>query len=149
MKRLVFLLFALCLFVSCEGPMGPEGPAGAGSNWKVINVIVKENAWEPYADNGTGLNAFYTAAVDVPELTSFIYKNGNVQAYMYYIDPITGDEVQTPLFYGIPIQSNPNDTWTEFYSFDFMVGSVAFYLRYNDLAAIPPAAREFRIVLTW
>ncbi len=148
MKKLVLFLFTLCFFISCEGPMGPEGPAGIGTNRKVINVIINQNDWEPYEDQGSGLNVFYRAVVNVAELTNFVYTDGNVSAYMYYIDPVSGDEVQTPLFYGIPIEST-DDLWTEYYSFDFMPGSVAFYLRYNDLAAIAPAAREFRIVLTW
>lgn len=149
MKKLLFLLFTLGLFVACEGPMGPEGPAGYGTNWKVINVTISQNAWKLYSDTDGGLNAFYMADVNVPELTETVYNEGNVQAYMYYNDPLTGKEVQTPLFYGIPIQASKNDIWTEYYSFDYMAGSVAFYLRYNDLATDAPAARDFRIVLTW
>jgi len=41
MKK-TFLLFIIALFVvSCEGPMGPEGPQGYGTNWKIVDLEVK------------------------------------------------------------------------------------------------------------
>lgn len=139
------LAFAITLFTSCGDDIYQEV---VESYWKVIPVSVPADDWVLYTDKETGLNAFYMVDIDVPELTQELYDGGNVNAYMYYTDPVTGKEVQTSLFYGIPLENN-SEIWTEYYSFDFMPGSVAFYLRYNDLAAIPPASSKFRIVLTY
>ncbi len=40
MKRvMLFSLFAIVLFVACEGPAGPPGPAGEDGAWQIIEII--------------------------------------------------------------------------------------------------------------
>lgn len=140
-KSLLFLLVSILTLASCEGP---EGPPGQGLNTYVEDLVVSR--WD-IMDDGDG--AYFMAEFDVPALTREIYLNGKVSAYRY-IRPGQSSEVQTPLPFTLHLLEGRDYTWTETTYFDFMPGSIAFYVQYSDFATdIDPGRQEFRIVFNW
>ena len=86
-----------------------------------------------------------------PELSNDIYKYGATLGY-YILNPGKDNEVQIPMNYDYPREQDPFNedwyTWQEYYTFDFMPGSIAFYVHYSDFDIdIRPERQEFRIVL--
>lgn len=144
-KRFFLFLAAMLVFVGCS-----DDNNETAMYWKIINVTVDYRDWKPYADTD-GLNPYYMCEKAVPEIDRELYRNGNVFAYLVQ-NPGQSYEVQTPLNCSIPREDfvgNEWFTWTEHYSFDFMPGSVAFYVRYSDFADAQPPTQVFRIVLNY
>ncbi len=153
MKKLL-TLFILCVtLLSCEGPMGPQGPQGipgTGINWKYYTCTVKSQDWE-LVRTEDGLNTYYMYIFDnLKELTEDVYIDGYVLGYLVQ-SPGSNDEVISPLPYTThrgEIDSEGNEfLWTETYTYDYMPGSVAFYVQYSDFAEQRPGEMVFRIVL--
>ncbi len=153
-KILIFMCVLTMALTSCEGPMGPAGPAGPPGeklNWKILNYTVHADDWQ-LVGNKDGLNSHYIFEFKESELTDFIYKEGVVRGYR--ILPLDkGGNVQTPLPYVVPMgeQDGSNEKlWSEYYTFDFMPGSIAFYAYYTDFyTANKPPTCTFRIVMNW
>jgi len=143
-KNLLGLLVMLFAFVSCEGDQGPMGPPGPGTYWKIVWVTVEANEWQ-LVDDGDG--PYFMCEKNVSELSNDIYEEGNTFCYLV-IRPNQSNEVQTLLPYKIDLLEKPDYAWTETISWDFMPGSVAFYVQYNDFAVdIRPARQVFRLVM--
>lgn len=150
-KNFLLLLMMIFAFVACEGPAGPPGipgEDGEGAHWYIQTFVVEANEWKLYADPD-GLNPYYMCEKSFSELDNFIYTDGNVFGYLIQ-NPGADNEVQTPLPYYIPFENTEGALWQESVTFDFMPGSVAFYIRYSDFAVdIRPARQEFRVVMNW
>lgn len=150
-KNFLLALMMVFAFISCEGPMGPPGPpgeSGDGAHWSIKTIAVEANQWKLYADED-GLNPYYMCEVNLTDLDNFIYTDGNVFAYLIQ-SPGQDNEVQTPLPVTIPLENEYGERWFETLSFDYMPGSIAFYVRYNDFAVDQrPARQEFRVVMNW
>lgn len=148
MKRILLLaILSLALF-SCEGPMGPQGVPGEGMYWKYYNYTVRSQDWE-LVTSEDGLNTYYMYVFDNKDITDDLYLNGYALGYLVQ-SPGTDDEVITPLPYTVHRGSNdPEGTllWTETYTYDYMPGSVAFYVQYSDFAQQQPEDMVFRLVL--
>lgn len=155
-KKALFFLFAALVLCGCrgpQGPQGPQGPAGEGMNWKIVDIDVPANKWNytNYADNN-----FFYSEWDVKSLSSFVYTDGNVQAYIYLKD---GDyEVQHALPYVRHVEEVDKDGNAYFYTRTidcvFGVGYVRFEVRDSDFeyevdTTINPEAMSFRVVMTW
>jgi hypothetical protein len=153
MKKYLFLASLLALAcMSCEGPMGPPGESGEGVNWKILTYTVRESDWRLVGGSGD-LNSYYMYEFKENAVSNFIYTDGNVFGYLIQ-NPGQKDEVQTPLPFVIPRGESDNYgsefLFTEIYSFDFMPGSIAFYVNYSDFeTGIRPPTCDFRIVLNW
>ncbi|MDR0756320.1 MAG: hypothetical protein LBF85_00545 [Tannerella sp.] len=153
MKRKLFLLsVSTLLLLSCEGPMGPSGEPGEGMNWQILTYTVHEGDWE-LVGGRDNLNSYYIYEfTDEKLLTNFIYESGNVFGYRI-INPGQNNETQTPLPHMIPqgdSDSGGEFLWQEFYTFDFMPGSIAFYVYYSDFqTSVKPPTCDFRIVMNW
>lgn len=150
MRKLLFFLFAAALLFGCqgqEGPMGPMGIPGEGTNWDVTEWTVSSNQWKL---NGTvnGGNSYYYCELVDPKLTPFIASSGNVAVYLYTNTTSSG-RIQTPLPY-VSHYTDGKAAWTETYDFDFAPGSIVVYVKYSDFntATVPPT-RTFRVVKTW
>jgi hypothetical protein len=148
-KNLLLTGLLLVTMASCEGPMGPQGE---GMNWEVRNYVVRKSDWQLVGGQGS-LNSYYMYEVNESLLSDFIYTDGNVFAYLIQ-NPGQNSEVQTPLPYVLPVgewSGGQEFLWTEIFSFDFMPGSIAFYVSYSDFAtdvALPEEC-EFRVVMNW
>ncbi|MDR2118032.1 MAG: hypothetical protein LBP25_00645 [Tannerellaceae bacterium] len=150
MKKMLFALPALIALLSCEGPMGPMGPpgeTGVETQWKSIYYTVKENDWRLKGGQGAP-NSYYQFEFEEPELSEFIYKEGVVMGYTVE-NSGTLEEVLRPLPDTWPIADGP-DVWSESVTFDYMPGSVAFYVGYSDFATnILPRTMKFKLMMIW
>ena len=164
MKKYLILLAAILMaLTACEGPMGPPGPVGPqgppgpgggsgdGVKWKILEYTVYEKDWELIGGRDN-LNSHYMFEFKENLLTSEIFKNGKVTGYrVLKLD--NGSTVQTPLPYVLPRgqKEGSNDKlWSEYYTFDYQPGSIAFYAYYTDFyTGNRPPTCVFRIVATW
>ncbi|MDR1745686.1 MAG: hypothetical protein LBR49_00200 [Tannerella sp.] len=152
-----FLLAGLLVFMlaSCEGPAGPMGPAGEpgeGMNWKIVTYVVHESDWQ-LIGQPDALESYFMYEFNENSLSNFIYTDGNVFGYRI-LDAGLNSEVLTPLPHVVPhgeVLSNGSESlWTEIYSFDYMPGSIAFYVHYSDfMTGLRPPTCDFRIVMNW
>lgn len=147
-KNFLLALMMVFAFISCEGPMGPPGESGEGAHWSIETIAVEENEWKLFYDEN-GLNPYYMCEKRYPALDNTVYVDGNVFAYLIQF-PGEPNEVQTPLSVTLPLENDYGERWFETLSFDYMPGSIAFYVRYNDFAVDQrPARQEFRVVMNW
>lgn len=143
MKKILLLLFAITLFlVSCEGPMGPEGPQGYGTNWKIINLVANSGDWKENLDQNK-INRFYSCHFNIPEITSTVYGDGTIVAYLLI------DNAQQVLPYVRHYENLNGAMWTRTIDFDYSVGGVNVYVTNSDFIVDPPEAMNFRLVLMW
>lgn len=148
MKKLLTALLAAVCFLACEGPMGPPGTPAEQTQWKPIYYTVKTQDWRLMGGEGNP-NSYYQYVFDEPELTDFVYKEGVVIGYVVANAGVEGEEVLRPLPDTWPVAEN-QDYWTEHITFDYMPGSVAFYVAYNDFATnVRPPAMTFKLMMIW
>lgn len=144
--QLISLTMFLVLFTtSCDGPVGPEGPVGAqgyGTNWKIVDLDVDSLDWKELKDNA-GLNKYYTVNLSVPEITSTIYNDGLVIAYIEF------GNTQQGLPYVRHFENSAGNMWTRTVDFDFQTNNVSFYTTNSDFFTDPPTSMHFRLVLMW
>ncbi|MDR1918935.1 MAG: hypothetical protein LBQ65_04730 [Tannerellaceae bacterium] len=151
MKKLLPALLAVICLLSCEGPMGPVGPpgeSGAETQWKYVYYTVREQDWVLVGGQNNP-NSFYQYAFDEPALTDFIYEEGVVMGYLV-ANPGTRDEVLRPLPDTWPVADGSDFYWTESVTFDYMPGSVAFFVGYSDFATtVRPPEMKFKLMMIW
>jgi hypothetical protein len=155
MKKLVLGLVAMLTLLSCEGPVGPPGPpgdSGAETQWKHIYYTVNKDSWHLVGGKDE-LNSYYEYVFkNEPAITNFIYEQGIVLGYLV-VNPGAKDEVLRPLPDSFPYGEDTNqgeNLWTEIITYDYMPGSIAFYVRYSDFyTATPPPTLKFRISMLW
>lgn len=136
MKKVGLLAALFVLMLSCTVEDAPD------TSWKVINVEVRSTDWVAGTDN-SGLNPYYSCGVDLPELSSFIYRNGMVQVYY-----VSGG-VQNPLPYVRHYENAAGNLWTRTIDYDYEVGFMNLYVTNSDFFNERPATMNFRIVLLW
>jgi len=142
MKKVILFIALAFILASCQGPVGPEGPQGIGTNWKIINLVVSSTDWIEKTDN-TGLNRYYTYHFSMPEISSFVYTDGTILGYN------VDNGVQNSLPYVRHYQNTAGFFWTRTIDFDYSVGGVNVYVTNSDFAVDPPTTMNFRIVLMW
>lgn len=159
-KKALFFLFSALVLCACEGPMGPQGPQGPkgdGTNWKIVDISVPVSKWTYTNFDDGGFNNYYYSRWAVPELTSFVFTDGNVQGYIYLKE---GDElIQHDLPYVlhkevVNDQGQQTNVYTTTVDFVYGVGWVQLEVRDSDFeyevdTSIKPGAMDFRIVMTW
>jgi hypothetical protein len=144
---MLFMIMALLLVVSsCEGPMGPQGPEGlqgSGTNWQIVNLTAKPSDWTVYTDVN-GLNRYYACSFNMPEISSFVYTDGNVSAYIS-----VGSAFQV-LPYVRHYQNAAGNYWTKTIDYDYSVGKLTIYVTNSDFAVDPPTdVMTFKVAVTW
>lgn len=140
MKKLLLFSLLVVTMVSCT--INEDEP---DTYWKVVTVSVDESDWVRRTDN-QGLNPYYTCTVNMPEITSFVYASGLVQAY--FVDGgLSG--VQAPLPYVRHKQNTNNVLWTTTIDSEYSVGEVSFFVTHSDFANVYPDDMSFRVVIMW
>lgn len=142
MKKTFFIGLALvaAMLSSCTKTYVDDN---AVTKWKIVDVDVPARSWQAFTD-GEGLNLFYVATVDVPELTDVICKDGMVSCYL-----VDGD-VQIVLPYIRHYQNADGFFWTTTNDYEFSVGKLDLYITNSDFADDPPVGnRRYRLVLVW
>jgi len=142
MKK-TFLLFIIALFVvSCEGPMGPEGPQGYGTNWKIIDLEVKSTDWIESTEND-GSNRYYSCNFLMPEIDAMVYSEGSVISYI--VKGTTQQVLPSVRHY----ENTYGNMWTQTIDYEFSEGNLDLFVTNSDFAAIPPGDMKVRVVLMW
>ncbi|MCL1867389.1 MAG: hypothetical protein FWF72_00335 [Paludibacter sp.] len=149
MKKILFfigILFATAtIFSACEGPMGPpgkDGLNGEGVNWDIIPFTVMANQWIRKTDQN-GLNGYYYASINVPEITNFIATKGLALCYL-----VDGD-VQIVLPSVRHYENAYNERWTQTIDFDIAVGGIFVYVTNSDFFDERPSKMDFSLRLIW
>ena len=138
MKKLLLFSLLVLTMVSCT--INEDEP---DTYWKVVNVAVAPSDWVRKTDLN-GLNAYYTCTVDMPEITSFVYTSGLVQAY--FVDDVNGAQASLPY---VRHKENNTNLWTTTYDSEYSVGAVSFFVTRSDFANVPPGNMSFRVVVMW
>lgn len=124
-----------------------------------VGMQTKIIDWDVFAWDYSGKdnNNYYTVYKEFPQLTSQVYKDGEVHIYRVY-DYGMQSEVQAPLpavhhvEYYDDVQGNWN-FYTETTDYDFGVGFINLYYTLSDFGYevenIVPSQMRFRVVLTW
>ena len=146
MKKILLLMMVAVAIISCEGPMGPQGPMGPPGtiNKYIIDYEINANAWRKVTDNNN-LFIQYECLIDESRLTSDIYNNGNIDAYLEVKE--NGFWVQKPLAYEVVFEDSPNNFYTQTIDFDFSIGSIGFYVKNSKFIENPPGSMLFRVVM--
>ena len=162
MKKYLILLAAVIMaLTACEGPMGPPGPVGpqgppgngsSGENvrWKVFEYTVLERDWQ-LVGGKDALNSHYIFEFKENLLTKEMTEGAIIGYRILTLD--NGSKVYTPLPYIVPRgtkEGSNEKLWSEYYTFDYQPGSIAFYAYYTDFyTGNRPPTCVFRIVATW
>jgi hypothetical protein len=135
MKRLFIILSAALLLISCTTDYEE-------TNIKVINLQVNSNDWVENTDS-EGLNRYYSASFNMPEITNTVYDWGNVNAY------ITFDQAQQVLPYVRHFENNEGVMWTRTVDYEYLPGKLNIYVTNSDFFKTQPETMTFRVVLIW
>ena len=165
MKKYLILLAAALIMAltACEGPMGPPGPvgpqgppgngsSGEGVNWKIEEYEILEKDWKLVGGRDALGSHYMCEFPNVNWLTNTVFSKGKLVGYrILTLD--NGSKVYTPLPYIIARgqkEGSNEKLWSEYYTFDFQPGSIAFYAHYTDFyTGNRPPTCYFRIVATW
>ena len=139
MRKILQLFVVAFIVASCQGP---EGPQGYGTNWKIVNLVATQNDWVENLDND-GINRYYSCHFSMPEITSTVFNDGSVNAYVLI------DNTQQTLPYIRHFQDKSGALWTRTVDYNFTQGGMNFYITNSDFIADPPGKMNFRVVLMW
>ena len=150
MKKILFLLLLAVVFGACESETDsnwsnrPGGNSGDSQNWDSYVITVKN--WELVGGENVD-NSFFRCVVEDEYLDQNIFDKGSVMVYLIQYDGNV--PVQTPLPY-VWHRAEGENLWTETYSYDYSVGSFAFYVTYSDFATANfPGECRFKVVMHW
>ena len=146
-----WLLFITMGFMSCTGPMGPEGPPGYSTEWFVNDYDVLSEKWIPREDVNVG--PFFEYTVNIPELDDFVFNEGAVVCYLVHNVSYAGRTtlVQSPLPYTVyGLYDDGFTQYSENYSYEVGPGFIRFITKYSDFdTGIFPLNCTFHVVLMW
>lgn len=160
MKKIVFFLLLVVTLAGCKGDDGidgrdgKDGKDGIGTNWLTIPIKISEKDWvleghNPEGNKPNDTGTFYSARVDIKELTQWVYDEGTVLTY--YV-PTKGVKVGLPhvSLLGEDDKDGKPYTWTETIRSDFSTGEMYFYVTYSDFSTeYTPVDMTFHVVLMW
>lgn len=146
MKKLIGFILFLGLFISCEGPMGPPGIDGEApySFSQVYTVHFKDLEVD---SDPTG--SYYYYEFKEPKLTSYIFDNGVMQAFLYHEK--YNEDTMSPLPYSDFIVDSNGYKWEENISVDFQPGYIMFIFKVDDhiLEGLAFKSYDFRVRFLW
>ncbi len=151
MKKLLSLLIASVTFISCEGPIGPQGPMGepgVGTYWLDREFIVKPDGWSIYTDE-YDMNTLFYCEVEFKELTADIVEDGLVSGYLIQEN---GSITPLPAIFYVEEKIDEENIikWSEQYTFECKPGWITFFMQYDDFSTkLPANPKTFRIVLMY
>lgn len=125
-------LLAGLLFVACEGPMGPQGPAGLDGNANVLTDFIEINPEDWITDND---NKLLWADINAPLISKSIALDGGV--FLYFASLNFSNEWQIlPYSYHLNDTSLITETYWYGYNDEKKQGYVVLEIQGFD--AVPP-----------
>jgi len=132
------------------------------TNWQIVDCNVGYSQWRYTGDESGSIqyaNHYFYAGYDISQLSSFIFTDGMVQAYLIEKNSY-GEDVQRPLPF-----TRHKEAWdslghctqyTETYDYFYGVGWIEFNytasdFKYEESAGLidRPESKLFRVVLQW
>ncbi len=149
----MILALTLGLASGCTGQPGRDGVDGVGVMTTVV-VNVSRDAW---VYSGMKDNNYFYATVDMPEITSAVFKKGLVKVYRAY-DMNNENSTQAELPY-VRLNEYFDDSgakgfYTETVDYEFGVGHMSIYYTASDFdyeqdEQFVPEAMQFRCVIMY
>ncbi|MFM2293550.1 MAG: hypothetical protein RIS29_3363 [Bacteroidota bacterium] len=136
MKKLILLSITLLMMSACTTVEEPE------LRMKIIDLTVKSTDWKAQVDNN-GQNLYYSASFTMPEITSYIFQNGDVRCNLLAAG------AQSPLPSVRHYQNLSGNSWTRTIDYDYTAGDLKIYVTNSDFYPEIPETMNFRVVLTW
>jgi hypothetical protein len=134
MKNIVYSLLSLFVMASCSyesNVPGPQGPAGPGLSYRIIDVTAFDQDLLPFNQPGSSDFQYYVE-FNAPEIDQFTYQNGVVIGYQL-VDNVT---------YTMPNTVNFDGYFRE-YSMYYGIGFVGFTIKESDLQTEAPLGTNF------
>ena len=135
MKKTLLLFLIAILIVSCDDK-------SKDIQMTNVDLIANSSDWVVNVDQD-GLNRFYSCHFNMPEITSGVFNNGMVTAYIVLDNPTA----QETLPFVRHFQNTAGNLWTQTIDFDYVVGGINVYVTNSDFAVDPPATLKFRVVV--
>ena len=135
MKKTLLLFVIALLIVSCDDK-------SKDIQMTNVDLIANSSDWVVNVDLD-GLNRFYSCHFNMPEITSGVFNNGMVTAYIVLDNPTA----QETLPFVRHFQNTAGNLWTQTIDFDYVVGGINVYVTNSDFAVDPPATLKFRVVV--
>jgi len=135
MKKTLLLFVIALLIVSCDDK-------SKDIQMTNVDLIANSSDWVVNVDQD-GLNRFYSCHFNMPEITSGVFNNGMVTAYIVLDNPTA----QETLPFIRHFQNTAGNLWTQTIDFDYVVGGINVYVTNSDFAVDPPATLKFRVVV--
>ena len=135
MKKTLLLFVIALLIVSCDDK-------SKDIQMTNVDLIANSSDWVVNVDQD-GLNRFYSCHFNMPEITSGVFNNGMVTAYIVLDNP----PAQETLPFVRHFQNTAGNLWTQTIDFDYVVGGINVYVTNSDFAVDPPATLKFRVVV--
>ncbi len=151
MKKILFFVFALIVFASCDE---------RDVTFKTISVRVNASEWQ-YTQQGTSdqfNNNYFYAVVDMPEITEQVFDYGEVKAYVVYdrMDYYYARKHLLPYVLHVEEPTDEGDWlfYTQTIDFTYGIGWAEFNFRMSDFAyeentTINPSDMEFDIIISY
>jgi len=136
MKKILLLFVIALLIVSCDDK-------SKDIQMTNVDLIAKSSDWVANVDN-VGVVGYYSVHFDMPEITSGVFNNGMVTAYIVIDNNPT---VQEPLPYIRHYQNLNGTLWTQTIDFDYSSGGITIYVTNSNFVDNPPSTMNFRIVI--
>ena len=134
--RKTLLLFVIVLLVaSCDDK---------SKDTQMTNIDLKATSSDLVENVGAnGLDRFYSCHFSIPEITSGVFNNGLVTAYIVLDNPTA----QKALPFVYHFENTAGKILTQTIDFDYTVGGINVYVRNSDFAIDPSATMKFRVVI--
>jgi len=139
MKKLLYACLLVMLLVSCED----HEPC---LRWNFVDIQVYKADWQISADS-----AFYSASVNVPEITLKAFQAGLVKCYRdYNYGSQTPSRQELPCVFAKEENIGGNIfRYTEILDYEYAVGSITLFYTVSDFDynASKPDDMHFRLVI--
>jgi len=129
MKKVILFTLLATIFISCEGPRGPQGDNGLLATWHVIKLPIPSNAWQPVFSTDGYVDYYFAVFNNIPEITPTIYRDGLVLCYIDYGDSKQMLPTVIPYYHDDGINFV---TWTQTIDFIYWAGGVQINLTNSD-----------------
>ena len=140
-KHLIpIVILTLFAFTSCTETYVERVSA---DYWQIVDIDIPASSWCAYSSDG--MEAYYQADVNIPELTKTVFDDGFVLCYL------VEDGVQMQLPYTRHYENLEGDRWTATLDYDYFVGGMRVYYTTNDFyyTADQPGYMRLRLVMQW
>ncbi len=144
--RIIALLFAAAfLSTGCVRSYFPGPSSESGSGMTVIDYDVTSGNWRE-------LNGMFEAVLSVPQITSHIVSDGNVQVSRRYPGENNGADILTPLpairTEVVEAEGGGDYYFTTFIDYEWSKGTISIYVTTSDLyTGDRPGDMYFRVFI--